>query len=121
MTGIHFGLKAAQFTQFNLDDNTMEREVDLIMSLPLCLGTQSVNLAELNLFKSPVFPNITVMRNDYDHTYSFSGKLGGSYDDYHHPMPGLARPMTVIQSVIDRIKTITKQVILLHITLQTLV
>ena len=96
----------------------MEREVDLIMSLPLCLGTQSVNLAELNLFKSPVFPNIAVMKNDYNHTYSFSGKLGGSYDDYHHPMPRLARPMTVTQSVIDRIKTITKQVIPLHNTLQ---
>ena len=74
---IHFGLEAAQFSKFNLDDSTMEREVDFILSLPLCLGTQPVNLAQLNLFKSPMFPNITVMRNDMTRLTPSQGSYEG--------------------------------------------
>ena len=117
----HLGLEASQVPQFNLTVNIIDREVDLILSLPLCTGTQAVDLAQFNLFKSPMFPNMTIMRNEYDQTYSIAGRLGGTYADYHHPSPALARPMVVTQNVIDKIKAINKQAIPLQVTLQTLV
>ena len=62
----HLGLEASQFPQFNLTDNIINREVDLILSLPLCTGTQAVDLGQFNLFKSPIFPNLAVMKNEYN-------------------------------------------------------
>ena len=99
----HLGLEASQFAQFNLTDDIIDREVDLILSLPLCTGTKAVNFDQFDLFESPLFPNLAIMENEYDQTFSFAGKLGGTYDDYHHPTPALARPMIVANNVIDKI------------------
>ena len=62
----HFGVEPKDFALFNLDDKTIDKDIDLIMSLPICLEINSIEPAQLNLFKSPLFPKLSVMKNPYN-------------------------------------------------------
>ena len=52
----HLGLEASQFAQFNLTDDIIDREVDLILSLPLCTGTKAVDFDQFDFLNPQYFP-----------------------------------------------------------------
>ena len=56
----YVGLEPCQFKLFGLDDYSLSRQIDLIMSLETALDSPSVNFHQLNLFRSPFMPNLEI-------------------------------------------------------------
>ena len=105
----HFGLEPNDFHKYNLDDQTIDKEIDILMSLPLVLETRYVNPYELDLFKSPLFSNIKIMQNQYTDSFLFAGKLGGSSDLYDHPIVEMRREMRVNERVVSQLESIQRE------------
>ena len=56
----YMGLTSTQFQMFNMDDYTLERDIDMIFNLENQLDVKTMDFECLDLFRSPLFPNIEI-------------------------------------------------------------
>ena len=99
----YMGLTSTQFQMFNMDDYTLERDIDIIFSLENQLDVKTVDFECLDLFKSPLFPNIEIFRSPLTSSFAFGGRLAGTSSDYISPIPELRRKLYLDREVLRQI------------------
>ena len=77
----NFGLDNTRLKDFSLDNHTLEQPISLPLGIQLGLEQESVKPELVELFDSPILPNLKIIKNPINNI-SFASKMGGRYSDF---------------------------------------
>ena len=78
-----------------MNDNTIDKPISLLLGIYLGLDQKPIDPQSVGLFKTPVMPSLRIIKNPLDNKLCFTGKLGGRYTDYQHPIKEFRRKVLI--------------------------
>ena len=82
----NYGKEQHRLNQFSLEDEMLDELISILLGINVGLDLEIVDPTTLDIFDTPVMPNIKITKNPVNGKYCFVGSFGGKHSDFQHPV-----------------------------------